>query len=115
MASESSSATSTTFTESIQHMLTVTQELHDCLQSLTSTNSSLRFYCTKLLTKLHEFTKAFAKLAAEKCGICFEGPKNYCLYPCGHIMCETCCTRCITDNSCFVCRAVPQRSIKTFG
>ena len=105
--------TETNFTTVIETVLEKTHGLHDALQSLTSTNSSLRFYCKKLLTKLHEFERNFSKLS-EQCTICFEDEKDYVLNPCGHLMCNSCCERCITNNACFVCRAEPDGHIKVF-
>ena len=105
--------TETTFTTAIENVLEKTHGLHDALQSLTSTNIRLRFYCKKLLTKLGDFEKDFSKLA-DKCTICFEDEKDYVLHPCGHLMCVTCCERAIAANSCFVCRSEPEGHLKVF-
>ena len=74
-------------------VLKKTEELHRALASLTSTNSSLRFYSQKLLTRLSEFAKDFSKVPQELCNICFESPKNHVLLPCSHCFCEACADR----------------------
>ena len=102
------------FTQSVENVLKETSDLHNALQSLTSTNSSLRFYCKKLLGKIGAFNKDFAKMS-QLCNICFESDRRHCLVPCGHLMCLSCCERCISNEACFICRAKPDAFMKIFG
>ena len=99
--------------QSIEQVLLKTEHLQEALQTLSSTNSSLRFYCKKLLTKIGDFSTDFAKLG-NTCTICFEETRDHCLNPCGHLMCESCSKRCLQDHKCFVCRGEPENSIKIY-
>lgn len=102
--------------DDIKGVLKKSEELADALQSLQSTNSSLKFYANKLLVKLKEFTDSFAdENPTTKCHICYVRDKTHALRPCGHTMCELCITRCQRRNQCFVCRGEPEGVLKIFG
>ena len=102
--------------DDLKGVLQKSEQLADALQSLQSTNSSLKFYANKLLVKIKEFTDTFADdKPTSKCHICYIRDKTHALKPCGHTMCELCGTRCQTRNQCFVCRAAPEGVLKVFG
>ena len=103
----------TTISTEILGVLKKTEDLQHALASLTSTNSSLRFYCQKLMTRLNEFTCDFGKVPQETCNICFEADKTHAL-DCGHCFCLACCTKCLGRRACFVCNQEPDRSIRVF-
>ena len=101
--------------DDLKGVLRKSEELSDALQSLQSTNSSLKFYANKLLVKLKEFSDSFADdKPTTKCHICYVRDKTHALVPCGHSMCELCITRCQTRNRCFVCRGEPTGVLKIF-
>ena len=101
------------------HLKSVVQkseELADALQSLQSTNSSLRFYSNKLLVKLKEFTDNFAQdKPTNKCAVCYLRERTHALTPCGHLFCDSCVARCQRRNQCFICRGAPEGVLKVFG
>ena len=102
--------------DEIKGLLHKSEELADALQSLQSTNSSLKFYANKLLVKLKQFTDSFADdKPTTKCHICYVRDKTHAITPCGHTMCELCVTRCQPRNKCFVCRTVPEGVLKVYG
>ena len=102
--------------EHMKGVLQKSEELADALQSLQSTNSSLKFYTNKLLVKLKEFNDNFSDTnPTNKCNICFMRDRTHVIRPCGHYFCELCVTRCQTRNQCFVCRAEPKGVVKVFG
>ena len=100
---------------SVNALIEQSHVLHASLNTLISTNSSLRFYANKLLSKMGEFTTHFGKMDNVKCAICFAEEKTHALIPCGHAMCEQCVLRCTRRNSCFVCRSATENSLKIFG
>ena len=100
----------------LKSLLVKSEALADALQSLQSTNSSLKFYSNKLLVKLKEFTDCFADDNPNtNCSVCYMRPKTHALSPCGHVFCELCVTRSQRRNQCFVCRGEPKGVRKVFG
>ena len=100
----------------LQSILKKSDELSDALQSLQSTNSSLKFYSNKLLVKLKEFTDHFAQdKPTNNCSVCYMRPRTHAITPCGHLFCELCSVRCQRRNQCFVCRGEPDGVLKVFG
>ena len=108
MNDSSSQTTKEKFANDVMCVLNKTKQLDISLQSLQSTNASLRFYCTKLLVKLKGLATTFGNVSPEKCTICFDGDREFALYPCGHLFCSTCVDRCIRRDSCFVCSSTPE-------
>ena len=90
----------------MKSVLRKSDQLADALQSLQSTNQSLKFYTNKLLVKLKEFNDNFSDdTPTNKCGVCYMRNRTHALTPCGHLFCELCVSRCKNRNQCFVCRA----------
>lgn len=103
-------------TDELKNVLQKSEALADALQSLQSTNASLKFYSNKLLVKLKEFADNFSDLEpTNKCTVCYIREKTHALAPCGHMLCELCVQRCQTRNRCFVCRGETTGSLKIFG
>lgn len=120
MASESTDDNATEdnprMSDHMKGVLQKSEELSDALQSLQSTNSSLKFYTNKLLVKLKEFTDNFSdNNPTNKCNVCFMRPRTHAMAPCGHLFCELCANRCQTRNQCFICRSEPDGVLKVFG
>ena len=102
--------------DDLKGVLQKSEQLADALQSLQSTNASLKFYANKLMVRIKEFTDTFADdKPTSKCNICYIRDKTHALLNCGHTMCELCVTRCQTRNQCFVCRAAPEGILKVFS
>ena len=100
----------------VKGVLQKSEELADALQSLQSTNQSLKFYANKLLVKLKEFNDDFGDdKPTNKCSVCYMRPRTHALTPCGHLFCELCSVRCQTRNQCLVCRGEPVGVLKIFG
>ena len=101
--------------DDVKEVLRKSEQLSDALQTLQSTNHSLRFYSNKLLVKLKEFTEQFSdETPTRKCAICYVRPRTHALVPCGHSMCDVCIKRC-QERRCFVCRGSPTGVLKIFG
>ena len=106
----------TSLGDHLKSVLQKSEELADALQSLQSTNSSLRFYSNKLLVKLKEFTQNFAQdKPTNNCSVCYLRERTHALNPCGHLFCELCVARCQRRNQCFICRGAPDGVLKVFG
>ena len=103
-------------TDELKNVIEKSELLADELQSLQSTNSSLKFYTNKLLVKLREFSDHFSdEKPTNKCSVCYMRRRSHAIVPCGHFFCEACVTRCQTRNQCFVCRGEPSGVLKVFG
>jgi len=106
----------TRFSDDLKAVLRKSEELGDALHSLQSTNTSLKFYASKLIVRLNEFTEQFSDdKPTTQCNICYVREKTHALVPCGHSMCQHCIARCQTRNRCFVCRGEPTGVLKVFG
>lgn len=88
------------------------EELKQLTQNLTDRNEEL----TNELKKEIETTndKELCKCKS-KCSICFTEKKRYALVPCGHLFCETCSRKIMTDfKKCPTCKQNVQQFIKIF-
>ena len=103
-------------TDDLKEVLRKSEQLATALQTLQSTNSSLKFYSNKLLVKLKEFANQFSdENPTQKCPICYGRDRSHALVPCGHSMCSLCIKRCQDRSRCFVCRGEPTGVLKVFG
>ena len=102
--------------DDVREVLRKSEQLSDALQTLQSTNHSLKFYSNKLLVKLKEFAEKFGdETPTLKCAICYVRARTHALVPCGHSMCVLCIKRCQDRSRCFVCRGEPTGVLKIFG
>ena len=116
METETVEPEDTRLTDELKGVLHKSEALADALQSLQSTNSSLKFYTNKLLVKLREFAEQFSDdKPTHKCSVCYMRERTHAIVPCGHVFCELCVTRCQTRNQCFVCRGEPTGILKVFS
>ena len=48
------------------------------------------------------------------CRICYELPVEYCISPCGHLVCRECHTHLYPMGRCFVCRGEIEHCVKMY-
>ena len=87
--------------------------LHKCLE----TNEHLRTVLTQI-TACREILRVELGVDSKvNCPVCMERPRRRALNPCGHIFCDACAGRIISDESqqkCPTCRAPVRRSMRVF-